>query len=228
MTELPAGDEPAQAAEDQGHLLGAYPNFIGRILQQLEAVAESIDEIKAHPDHPNNWKNCDFACFQIRKACEYLTLAIVLAHHCDDPDSVSDLSKWRPKDLLVQAGKLNEHPTPIRIEKEYIASKDGSKQILPLSRPARTAEISAIYGQCSDVLHAGSLQRILDNKLPVYDVAKLERWNDAFRQLLEHHALLLPGIKRVLIYSAGQFFVLESDGLGILDTSNLPEFELLS
>ncbi|WP_439568292.1 hypothetical protein [Sphingopyxis sp.] len=228
MTDLPAADEPAKAAEDRGHLLGEYPNFIRKILQTLDAVTESIDEMKAHPDHPNNWKNCDFACFELRKICEYLTLVIVLAHHCDDAEAVSDLSKWRPKDLLNQAGKLNEHPTPIPIGKDFAAAEDGSKQILPLSRPARAAEISAIYGQCSDVLHAGSLQRILDNKLPAYDVAKLERWNEAFRKLLEHHALLLPGIKRVLIYSDNQFLVLESDGLAVLDTSNLPEFDLLS
>ncbi len=217
----------ASANEDRGHLLLEYPNFVHKILQQLEAVSESIAEVKAHLDHPNNWKNCDFICFEIRKACEYLTVAIVLAHYSDS-GAIDDLRKWRPKELLAQVAKLSEHPTPVQISREFAECLDGSRHIKPLFRPVRATEISAIYGRCSDVLHVGSLERILDNKLPPYDISKLERWNDGLRALVENHALLLPGIKRVLIFSNRQFFVLEADGEGILDTSGLQELELLA
>ena len=227
MNQSGVSHEPAGAPDDKGDLFGLYPNFIEKILDQLDAISESIAEIKANPDHPNNWKNCDFSCFELRKVCEYLTLAIVLAHHCDD-GGINDLSKWRPKDLLAQVGKLSDHPTPIPISSRAAALNDGSKQILPFSRPVRAAEISAIYGRCSEVLHAGSLERILDNKLPAYDVAVLEQWTEKLRELLEHHALLLPGIKRVLLFSDRQFYVLESEGLGVLDNSDLAEFELIA
>ncbi len=227
MNQLGASNEPVSAPDDKDHLLGLYSKFIERILDQLDAISESLAEIKENPNHPSNWKNCDFSCFELRKSCEYLTLAIVLAHHCDGSE-IDDLSKWRPKDLLAQVGKLSDHPTPIPISNKAIASDDRPKQIVPLSRPVRASEISAIYGQCSDRLHAGSLERILGDKLPSYDVAILEQWSERFRKLLEHHVLLLPGIKRVLLFSDRQFYVLGSDGLGVLDSSDLAEFELLT
>ena len=217
---------------DADQLAGEYSTFILEIFRRLDAVSESLGEIKANPNHPNNWKNCDFCWFQIRKICEYLALAIVLAHH-RGTTAVNDLSKWRPSDLLKQIEDLNAHPTPVRIAIELAPNGEGGTQLTPLAKPMNTKTISEIYGRCNDILHVGSLDRILNSKMPNYDLSQLERWLDGFERLLRNHALLLPELKRVLVclhISGGeappQIFLMESEGEAVFNTDNLPEFEL--
>ena len=127
--------ETAEVATEANEvLLGEYKAFMEEIFRRLDAISESIAELKSDISHVNNWKNCEFSWSQIRKICEYLTVAIVFAHHCDT-GAISELDKWRPKDLLAQAAKLNEHPTPVPIEAAFDTGSDGEKQIKPQTRP---------------------------------------------------------------------------------------------
>ncbi|MCX8475272.1 MAG: hypothetical protein MT490_05680 [Sphingomonas sp.] len=212
---------------DLARVIDVYANFITEIFRRLDAVDDSITELKANSDHPNCWQNCDFCWFQIRKICEYLTLAVVAAHHFDG-HPISSLSKWRPKELLADVARLSEHPTPVAIADLLAVGPDGGRQFTPVAKPVRADLISQIYGRCSDILHVGSLDRILAEKLPTYEIAQLDRWLVGFRSLLSHHMLLLPGIKTVLICrSEGgerMFFALASEG-AIFDTSHLPDFD---
>ena len=213
-------------------LAGEYSTFILEIFRRLDAIAESMEEIKANPDHPSNWKNFDFCWFQIRKICEYLALAIVLAHH-RGATAVDDLSKWRPSDLLKQIENLNAHPTPVQIANELVPTGDGERQLIPLAKGIDAKKISEIYGRCNDVLHVGTLSRILKLKIPTYEVSQLERWWSGFERLLRNHALLLPQVKHVLVClhikggeAPPQIFLMRGEGEGIFNTENLPEFEL--
>ena len=213
----------AQNAED--HRIGDYRTFMREIFKRLDAISESLSELKANPTHSENWKNCEFCWSQIRKVCEYLAVAIVFAHHCDT-GAVEDLSKWRPKDLLAQASKLSDHPTPVPTDAAFGTGPDGEKQIAPLTRPVAPALISEVYGRASELIHVGSLERMLDGKLPTFDINQLERWLAGFRKLLTNHVLLLPGISKALVWRAEagtDFFILGSDG-AVFDTSSLPEF----
>jgi hypothetical protein len=215
-------------------LVSEYGTFINEIFKRLDAVSESLSEIKANPNHPDNWKNCDFCWFQIRKVCEYLALAIVLAHH-RDTDAVNDLSKWRPSDLLKQVDKLNAHPTPVQISNQLFVNQEGGRQITPLSKPVGLKIISGIYGKCNDLLHVGKLDRILKAGLPAYDISQLQSWRDGFEGLLRNHILMLPQIKRILLcwHEIGeakqpQIFLVEGESEGVFVMDNLPEFKLLA
>jgi hypothetical protein len=217
----------AVSVDDLARVIDVYANFISEIFRRLDAADDSIAELKANSGHPNSWQNCDFCWFQVRKICEYLTLAVVAAHHFDG-HPVSSLSKWRPKELLADVARLSEHPTPVAIAHVLGAGPDGERQLTPVAKPIRAELISQVYGRCSEVLHVGSLDRILAEKLPGYEIAQLDRWLAGFRSLLSHHMLLLPGIKTVLVCrSEGgerMLFALGSDG-AIFDTSQLPDFE---
>jgi hypothetical protein len=196
------------------------------IFRRLDAISESIAELKSNTSHENNWKNCEFSWSQIRKICEFLTVAIVFAHHCDT-GAITALDKWRPKDLLAEASKLSSHPTPVSIAPDFEKDADGHKQIKPLTKPIAPALISEIYGRASEPIHVGSLERILSGKLPPFDVDQIERWIDGFRRLLTNHILLLPGLKKALVWRAGaetEFFILGSDGADF-DPTNLPDLE---
>ena len=220
-----AGAAPAAVEADE-RLLGEYKTFMREIFRRLDAISESIDELQSDSTHVSNWKNCEFCWSQVRKVCEYLTVAIVFAHHCET-GKITELDKWRPKDLLAQAAKLSDHPTPVPVDVPFAVGQNGDKQIVPLTRPVAPKLISEIYGRSSELVHVGSLDRMLSGKLPAFDVGQLEHWIAGFRRLLTNHVLLLPGIAKVLVWRAGaepKFFILGSEGAKF-DTSKLPEFE---
>lgn len=226
--------EVGDTAVDANQMAAEYATFILEIFKRLDAVTKSIGEIEANPQHPDNWKNCDFCWFQIRKICEYLALAIVLAHYRDG-DAINDLSKWRPSDLLKQAEKLNDHPTPIQISNELAANVEGGRQLNPIAKPINHKIVSTIYGKCNDLLHVGKLDRILKAELPVYDISQLQCWRDGFEGLLRNHVLMLPRLKRILVclHEIGdarppQIFLMEGEGEAIFVKDDLPEFTLLT
>ena len=219
---------------DIDRMQAEYHTFIAEIFRRLDAISESLAEIKSATNHLDCWKNCDFCWFQIRKICEYIALAVVLAHHRDN-GLIEDLSKWRPKDLLAQAAKLSDHPTPIQISNEIIETGNGERQLAPVTQPIKIALISEIYGRCSNLLHVGSLERILESNMPAYDLAHLEIWLEGFERLLRNHILMLPQIERILVclHTKGseaqpQIFLMEDKGQGIFVRDNLPEFALLA
>lgn len=223
--------EAEKEEPDIAQTLGEYQTFIGEIFRRLDEVTLCIAEVKENPEHPKNWKNCDFCWFQIRKICEYLALAVVLVHHRDS-DEIEDLSKWRPKDLLGQVAKLSDHPTPVPVRFE--ASNGQTKQLIPLSRPVDIKVISEIYGRCSNILHVGRLDRILADGIPTYDVSHMEKWIEGLNGLLRDHALLLPNVKTVLVCLSGEndnepamFFPLGSDG-ALFNSEELPDCGLVA
>jgi hypothetical protein len=181
----------------------------------------------ANPEHKDNWKNCDFCWLEMRKICEYLALSLVLAHQCDT-GQIEDLTKWRPKDLLAQVAKINDHPTPIQIAVDFKADSNGENQLVPIFGPIAPELISKIYGRCSDLLHLGSLDRILSGKMPSHDIREMQIWVSGLQKLFMNHVVFLPGIKKVLLcLTRGEqtnLHILASDG-AIFDKSSLPEFD---
>lgn len=224
-------DVTEEAIVNTDLLASEYATFINEILKRLDAISESLSEIMANPDHPENWKNCDFCWFQIRKICEYMASAIVLAHHRDSGEEV-ELKNWKPKDLLAQVDKLSHHPRFVAISSVLIDQGE-TRQPIPLAKPIDAKIISEIYGRSSELLHVGSLKRILESNLPSYEIPQLQLWLSGLTKLMRNHALLLPKVKRVLVCisrfefaSVPEIFLMAGEGEALFDMTNLPEFEL--
>ncbi len=219
---------PEPIEVDLNKLVGEYQTFIVEIFRRLDAVSESMAELLSDPLHANAWQNADFCWLQIRKICEYLALGIVLAHHRDG-DGVEDLTKWRPRDLLAEANKLSDHPTPTPIALE---KNENGNQIMPLSKPVQGKALSAIYGKCSELLHVGSLDRILKDQMPAYDIGQLQNWVQGFNALLRNHVLLLPKVKRAIlcVHENGNLSVtlLGGNGEATFNMNDLPDCGLLA
>ena len=95
--------------------------------------------------------------------------------------------------------------------------------------------LSAIYGQCGDILHVPSASKVLEEKVTPFDWVKYRGWVDGFGQLLANHLLLLPNIKRVLVRTwsckGGDEPICqlaEGDGEAVLNDETLPDFALLA
>ena len=205
-------------------LVPLYQNFISEIFCRIEAGEESLSEILTFPNHINNWKNCNFCWLQIRMICEYIALGIVLVHHEHLPEDANTFSKWKPKDLLKEVGKLSGHPNPIPVRVNH-----DTKNIETLARPVKITDISRIYGQTGDLLHAGSLNDILGNNIPSYDVRLLRAWLKGFRSLLMNHVILLPNLNKAILCQQNQNgktvqCELHADGDAVFITETLPDF----
>jgi len=196
-------------------LVGAYADFVSEISKRLDAIAASFDELTANAEHANAWQNCDFCWLQIRKICELMAVSVVAAHHFDGGHAL-ETNKWSPKDVLLDIAKMNNHPTPIPISDNFADGPNGERQIILSSKAIEMKLISEIYGRCGDILHVGSLNRILEKKVPAYDLAKMAAWLTGFRRLISNHVLFLPGMKKVLVCwwggSQRQIFLMESEG----------------
>jgi len=194
--------------------------------KRLRSVSEILGQLMANPQDEFAWLRCELAWFQIRKICEYLAIAIVFAHSVET-GAIADLGKWKPKDLLAQVSKLSGHPTPVPVAQFFGKGENGEKQIIPLTKPIRAELISEIYGRCSEILHVGTLERMLADKMPPFDLGQLQSWVRGLQNLLDNHVVLLPKIEKVLVWMREQnprLFVLGSDG-AVFDTDRLPEFD---
>jgi len=211
------------------NLRADYENFMKEIFNRLDAIDESLAEIKSAPDHLQNWRNCDFSWIAMRKICEYLVLAILLVHYRDDEAHV-DIHKWRPRDIMGDIARINDFPAPIPIKIEIHAG--GPHSAIPMYRALSSNVITSIYGKCSELIHVGSLERILCQNLPSFEIAQMQKWVRGLRSFLTNHILLLPKIKHVVICRGSnapsngpEIYLAEAESEACFDTSNLGEFD---
>lgn len=209
-----------------------YPTVMNSIAGRLLASHQLLCLMEEQPKHECNWLRLDSVALQVRKVCELFLLGSTLAHLQEG--SELDPKKWQPKDAFAELHKFNPNPLPLPLSTTLRVLPHGSKQFVPASKPIPIAVLTAVYGQCGNILHVPTASKILDEKVAPFDWNKYRRWVDGFSQLLAAHLLLLPNIKRVLICNwsgkAGddpQISLAEGMGEAIFDDKELANFTLL-
>jgi hypothetical protein len=209
-----------------------YPTVMSSIAGRLLASHKMLCLMEESSQDEENWLRLDAVALQVRKVCELLLLGSTLAHLQDGTEL--DPKKWRPKEAFAELNKFNPNPLPMPLKPELLTLTDGTKQFVPASKPMPIKTLSAINGQCGDILHVPSAQKVIDEKVTPFDWTKYRGWVDGFGQLLASHLLLMPEIKRVLICDwsgkAGDeptVSVAEGDGEAVLNDAALPDFTLL-
>ena len=209
-----------------------YPTVMSSIAGRLLASHKMLCLMEEQPEHEENWLRLDAVALQVRKVCELFLLGSTLAHL----QEVSDLDprKCHPKDAFAELHKFNPNPLPLPLKPEIQILADGTKQFVPASKPMPIRVLSAVYGQCGDILHVPTASKVLEEKVTPFNWNKYRGWVDGFNQLLASHLLLLPDIRRVLICTwSGQagnrpsISLAEGSGEAILNDKELAEFTLL-
>jgi hypothetical protein len=202
-------------------------------VSRLIAAEHCHEELLTNPTHPNSWKNCDFVALQVRKLCELMLLGSTLAHWREGTADINP-KKWRPKDAFGELSQLSTHPLQIPVEIQTHSGGSGQHHAVPLSKAIPFNTLNAIYGLCGDLLHIPSAKKVASGAIPPYDAAVFKSWMDGFRRLLQGHALLLPGLERILLcrwsgspIEIPEVFLLIALGPSTLDLSDYPEFNLL-
>ena len=212
----------------------AYPSVAMEITKRLLVCENALSGLSAEPTHNDAWISADLVALQLRKICEMLLLGSSLAHLFAGSENF-DPRKWRPKDAFAELEKINEHPLPAPIEITDLDASSEGRRIKPLSKPLPFSLLSEIYGQCGNLLHVPSAEKVLNGKVPPFDIVRFRQWILGLKRLMSGHILLLPEMQKILLCiwigkeaEPPQIYLMEADGPVSFDTSILPEFDLFA
>ena len=199
---------------------------------RLLVCEAKLIEIRTNPNKIETIVDIDCVALQVRKICELILLAATLAH-VEDGFNL-DKKHWHPKDAFRELKKFNAFPLPLPLE-NAVNFVGGSKQLAPASKPMPFRTLASIYGQCGNIIHVPSAEKILAETIPPFDFAKYKQWVDGFHRLVGGHILLLPEIRKVLVCTwtgratdPPQGSLEEGDGEAILQLAGLKDFDLLT
>jgi hypothetical protein len=126
---------------------------------------------------------------QLRMLCELVALACLTAHgEIPEAKAKSLQDEWNATAILKRLERLHAdfYPTPIAVKDEG----PGRKHITPKNTDSLTkAELPILYGRCADLLHRGSIARLLKLDRPHWptDTAEIIKWGQKLSNLLSEH-----------------------------------------
>ncbi|MEO8241623.1 MAG: hypothetical protein ABI832_04880 [bacterium] len=142
----------------------------------------------------------EYGVLQIRMLCEIIGLGCLVAHG-DLVKQSSHLVKkaYKPGEIFAELEKLHSDffPVPMRPEKTeagwHMADYTGGPY-------AAKSEIIKIWNSCGDILHRGSLKRLVKEQNPVQkDFSDLNQWGQKILNLLSNHRILRENRRQVIV-----------------------------
>jgi hypothetical protein len=129
-------------------------------------------------------------CFlQLRMLCELIALGCLVAHGDIEETKAPALQKsYNAGDIIKSLEKLhpNFYPVPRKpvFSPGHVHLEDYEGEFLTKD------ELLKLYGRCGDVLHRGSLRRMLDPRnLSSTDFQDIQRWGQKVLNLLSFHTI---------------------------------------
>lgn len=191
--------EANQTNEGINQILSVYCPIMDNIAERLDAVAESIAEVAANPDHRNNWRNAEFCYLQIRKCTELVAIALVLAHRLYESDETIELEQdWKADRILTALTKLNPYGFPFPQTLVVDHSEEGLRHFENDDRVISVRQMKRIFDFSAGALHAGRLGDIMNQTQQPNDFQKLSELRERFVATLGSHRVMLPEAGLVL------------------------------
>jgi hypothetical protein len=133
----------------------------------------------------------EFCFLQFRMICELIALGCLAAH--GDIEATTKLrDEWSASNIVNQLEKLHPDFYPFPSEKE---TSGRNHHLTPIKDGYLTkAELISLNGKCGDILHRGSLRKLISPRSPVQvhfpDIDGLAR---KIARLLDIHSIALLG-----------------------------------
>ncbi|NML09185.1 hypothetical protein HHL08_03320 [Sphingobium sp. AR-3-1] len=190
MTKLPASMLPQ-----------LYAQLMEEVKERLDAVEDQSQQAQRAIGKPAGYIHCEYAYLQIRKVIELIGIAVLLAHNEIDDFRTRDFMKaWNAEALFGRLEKLSNDAFPEPATEENIDTEKGSADLLiGDSTDTNRRKLKEIYLACSEGLHAGSLSNLIKSGGKRYDIGKFVEWKNFIVSLLNHHVILLPDRKSIMI-----------------------------
>jgi hypothetical protein len=108
----------------------------------------------------------EFCFLQIRMICELIALGCLTAHGDITATQSRKLrQEWAADKIMEELGKLHPDFFPVPVNQ---VSKDGGFILNPiLPSPLPKNELLKLYYKCGDILHRGSMKKLLSQKAPI-------------------------------------------------------------
>lgn len=136
-------------------------------------------------------------CFlQIRMICELIALACLVAH--GDLVQSRDLRKeWAADEIMRQLSSLHPDFYPIPARAEVQGTNVHFEELK--TNPLPKAELIGLYGRCGDVLHKGSIKKLLSDKAPAkMEFPEIAALAAKFNNLLSAHVVVTRGEEKLI------------------------------
>jgi hypothetical protein len=141
----------------------------------------------------------EFCFLQIRMVCELIALGCLVAHGDIAATDAKRLHKqWAADKIMDELGALHPEffPYPMRQGRNAIGHTLDAINPSPLPK----SELLRLYWKCGDVLHRGSLKKILSGRIPIQiHYPEITALAQKINDLLEVHALFMAGADMAFI-----------------------------
>jgi hypothetical protein len=143
----------------------------------------------------------EFGFLQLRMLCELIALGCLVAHGDIQATKTSKYQKaYAADDIMKMMEGLNPDFFPIPVVE---TSSGGGHHHLE----ARTgndwlskAELISLNGKCGDVLHRGSIKKLISKTPPVqHRFPEVQQWAQKVANLLSHHLIAVSGGEELMI-----------------------------
>lgn len=175
-----------------------YSGIMGVVSDRLDSIAESLAEVGANPNHPNNWRNADFCYLQIRKCVEYVALALLAAHRANDYECEKLENAYKADVIFHDLEKLNPHGFPKSFKIDADDPEPGQHHVSQAPTLSKR-RMKRIYDDCAVHLHSGRLGDIINNTVPPYDLIRVAEWQRELVSMLGQHHVILPHVGLVML-----------------------------
>ena len=184
-------------------LPGLYAALMEEVKERRDAASKTL--ARAHNDDPPySYLDIEFCYLQVRRICEALALAVLVAHNDLDGFRSKDLMKeYKADALFSDLTKLNSTAFP-RCARFAPDQEPGMFVATIANEGLLTKEgLAKIYHTCADGLHAGSLRRMLNHGPKRYNVSDVVSWLNQIVRLLDVHVVVLPDGRMMTVEMTG-------------------------
>lgn len=175
--------------EDLSGIMREYCNLMEEIKKRIEVIITTSRGRVALP----RIVACELCYLQLRKVCELIALACLVAHG-DLPQirSKSLSNNYKAPDILRQLENLHPdfYPFPSR---QLINSKTGRPQGVQRIKEGYLSkeDLRKLYGECGKFLHRGTLRQILNEEENDIELERIDDWVTKIVLFLSHHQIKL-------------------------------------
>ena len=177
------------ATEDDLRALGLYHG----LMVEAKARALSINAFTNDQRGVPSPFVREYGFLQLRMLCELIGLGCLVAHGDIEETKTKAFQKaYDPTEILKRLDEL--HPDFYPVPRQPIKTAKGWHFDNYAGDFLSKADLFTLYGACGDVLHRGSLKRLVSPKAPYQkDFTDLGKWGQKVLNLLSNHLITRRG-----------------------------------
>jgi hypothetical protein len=164
-------------------------NLYASIMEEVKARALSINTITNSPSGLPSPLVREYCFLQLRMLCELIALGCLVAHGDIEATKATSFQRaYKADEILKRLEALHPNFYPIPRKPVF-----GFKSLHLADYDAdflRKSELITLYGACGDVLHKGSLRRLISSKSPIQNNSPdINKWGQKILNLLSAHTI---------------------------------------